>query len=107
MWLGRRALLLSCTSPEMVPFWNQMAQEGWVDRVPDGVIPGEGDAARRVELRADVDAYVARHVYKLTRDELKLIIDTFTQLAGIEEKRDGEFRTKRLVLGAHDRLTAP
>ncbi len=107
MWLGRRALLLSCTSPEMVPFWNQMAQEGWVDRVPDGVIPGEGDAARRVELRADVDAYVARHVYKLTRDELKLIIDTFTQLAGIEEKRDGEFRTKRLVLGAYDRLTAP
>lgn len=103
-WLAQKALLLSCTSPEMVPFWNSMAEQGWVDPVDLSVVPGECDELQRVQLRAEIDAYVARHVYSLGRDDLEIVIDTFTQLAGIERKRDGEFRTKRLVLQEFDRL---
>ncbi len=103
-WLARTALLLSCTSPEMVPFWNLMAAEGWVDPTTGGAAPGECSEVRRVEMRAEVDAYVARHVYGVSRGGLEEIIDTFTQLARIEYKRDGEFRTRRLVLSAYDRL---
>ncbi len=60
-WLVQRALLLSCTSPEMVPFWNQMADAGWVAPTPADAVPGVCDEVRRVSIRAEIDAYVARY----------------------------------------------
>lgn len=70
---------------------------------------------RRAQLRAELDAYYAR-LYGLDRDELRYILDpadmmgsdypseTFRGLKANEERMYGEFRTRRLVLEAWDRL---
>lgn len=106
-WLATASLRLTCTSPEMTPLWNQMASWGWTQAVASDAVPGECDSSRRVQLRAAIDAYVARWVYDLSRSDLEVVVETFTQLKGIERKRDSEFRTKRLVLEAFDRLNDP
>jgi hypothetical protein len=70
---------------------------------------------RRARLRAELDAYYAR-LYALTRDELRYILDpadvmgpdypseTFRVLKEGELRAFGEYRTRRLVLEAWDRL---
>lgn len=72
---------------------------------------------RRARLRAELDAYYA-HLYGLTRDELRYILDpadvmgddypseTFRVLKNNELRDFGEYRTRRLVLEAWDRLEA-
>ena len=70
---------------------------------------------RRTQLRGELDAYHAR-LDSLTRDELPSILDlkevysedfpgeTFRVLKEKEVKQFGEYRTRRLVLEAWDRL---
>ena len=70
---------------------------------------------RRAHLRAELDAYYAR-LYGLKRDELRYILDpkgvmgedypseTFRVLKDGEIRAYGEYRTRRLVLEAWDRL---
>lgn len=77
--------------------------------------PFRWDTERRAVLRADLDAYYA-HLYGLTRDELRYILDpkdvfgedfpseTFRVLKDHETKEHGEYRTQRLVLEAFDEL---
>ena len=77
--------------------------------------PFPWDEARRVTLRAELDAWYAR-AYGLTRDELRYVLDladthgaaypseTFRVLRENEQRRHGEYRTRRLVLDAWDRL---
>lgn len=77
--------------------------------------PFKWDTERRALLRAELDAYYAK-LYGLTRDELRYILDpsdvygpdfpgeTFRVLKEREIKQYGEYRTKRLVLEAWDRL---
>jgi hypothetical protein len=72
---------------------------------------------RRAQLRAELDAYYAR-LYGLTREELRYILDptdvmgedypseTFRVLKNGEIREFGEYRTKRLVLEAWDRLNS-
>lgn len=72
---------------------------------------------RRAQLRAELDAYYA-HLYGLTRDELCYVLDpadvmgesypseTFRVLKNNETREFGEYRTRRLVLEAWDRLEA-
>lgn len=79
--------------------------------------PFRWDEERRAALRAELDAYYAL-LYGLTREELHYILDpqevmgenfpgeTFRVLKDNEERRYGEYRTKRLVLEAYDRLAA-
>jgi hypothetical protein len=108
-WVQQAAplvLRLICTAPEMTPFWNQMADLGFCQRVPDGTVPADAllNAGARDLARADLDALVARDVYGLTRAELADVLETFP----VVKKRDihghGEYRTQRLVLEAFDRL---
>jgi hypothetical protein len=73
------------------------------------------ELGRRAQLRAELDAYYAR-LYGLSRDELRYILDpkevhgedfpgeTFRVLKEKEIKKFGEFRTRRLVLEAWDKL---
>ena len=75
------------------------------------------DEARRAVLRAELDAWFAR-AYGLTRDELRYILDpadvygpdfpseTFRVLKQKEQAKFGEYRTRRLVLEAWDRLSS-
>jgi hypothetical protein len=77
--------------------------------------PFEWSDERRSNIRAELDAYYA-HLYSLTRDELRYILDpkdvlgqdfpseTFRVLKEREEQEFGEYRTRRLVLEAFDRL---
>jgi len=77
--------------------------------------PFKWDEDRRAQIRAELDAYYAL-LYGLTRDELRYILDpkdvygpdfpgeTFRVLKEKEEKRFGEYRTRRLVLEAFDKL---
>jgi hypothetical protein len=77
--------------------------------------PFAWDPSRRALLRAELDAYYAR-LYGLTRDELRYIFDpadvmgpdypseTFRVLRDNEIRTYGEYRTRRLVLEALDKL---
>jgi hypothetical protein len=77
--------------------------------------PFRFDPERRALLRAELDAFYA-HLYGLTRDELRYILDpsdvmgpdypseTFRVLKTNELRQFGEYRTQRLVLEAWDRL---
>jgi len=76
--------------------------------------PFEFDPDRRAVLRAELDAYFTR-LYGLTRDDLSFILDpqsikpgypseTFSVLKRNEEREFGEYRTRRLVLEAWDKL---
>jgi len=107
-WLATRVLELTYTSHSMTPFARDLGYEG---------SPFPWDEARRALLRAELDAWYAR-AYGLTRDELRYILDpadvmgadypseTFRVLKNNETKKFGEYRTRRLVLEAWDRMEA-
>jgi hypothetical protein len=61
------------------------------------------DEERRAHLRADLDGLYG-HLYGLDRDELAYILNTFPIVKRKDENEYGEYRTKRLVLEAYDRL---
>lgn len=78
-------------------------------------VASDWDEQERGQIRAELDAYFA-HLYNLSRDELRYILDpkdvfgedfpseTFRVLKEREEKEYGEYRTRRLVLDAFDKL---
>lgn len=90
---------------------------GWARDLGYHGPPYAWDSERRSQLRAELDAYYAR-LYGLDRDELRYILDpadvmgsdypteTFRVLKNNEERFFGEYRTRRLVLEAWDRLEA-
>ena len=103
-----RVLELTYTAYEVKPFAEDLGYSG---------SPFQWDADRRALLRAELDAYYA-YLYGLTRDELRYILDpadvmgedypseTFRVLKNNEMKKFGEYRTRRLVLEAWDRMEA-
>lgn len=103
-----RVLELTYTSHSLAPFARDLGHEG---------PPFVWDEDRRALLRADLDAFYAR-AYGLTRDELRYILDpadvkgpdypseTFRVLKEKEIRQHGEYRTRRLVLEAWDRMEA-
>jgi len=96
---------------------HEWAPPEWAEIDPDGIPlpPFKWDEDRRAVLRAELDALYAR-LYGLTRDELRYILDpadvygpdfpgeTFRVLKEKEIKKYGEYRTRRLVLEAWDRM---
>lgn len=103
-----RVLELTYTGEDLRPWAEDLGYNG---------PPFRWDPDRRAILRAELDAYYAR-LYGLTRDELRYILDpadvmgpdypseTFRVLKQNEERAFGEYRTRRLVLEAWDRLEA-
>ena len=101
-----RLLELTYTSDALTPLARDLGYDG---------PPFPWDANRRAVLRAELDAWYAR-AYGLNRDELRYILDpadihgpdypseTFRTLKHNDERRHGEYRTRRLVLDAWDRL---
>ena len=102
-----RVLELTYTSHVMRPWAEDLGHAG---------APFDFDPVRRAQLRAELDAFFARK-YGLSRDELRYILDpadthgdsypseTFRGLKRNEIEKFGEYRTRRLVLTAFDRLT--
>ncbi|WP_245542161.1 Eco57I restriction-modification methylase domain-containing protein [Rubellimicrobium thermophilum] len=103
-----RVLELTYTSHSLAPFACDLGHDG---------PPFAWDEDRRAHLRADLDVFYAR-AYGLTRDELRYILDpaevkgagypseTFRVLKEKEIRQYGEYRTRRLLLGAWDRMEA-
>jgi hypothetical protein len=101
-----RTIELTYTSQSLKPWAQDLGYDG-----PPFIF----DPERRALLRAELDAYYA-HLYGLTRDELRYILDpadvmgpdypseTFRVLKTNEIRQFGEYRTQRLVLEAWDRL---
>ena len=97
--------------------WNEWFPQNPIRHSPSTIPPFRWDEDRRALLRAELDAYYAR-LYGLTRDELRYILDpkdvygpdfpgeTFRVLKEKEERLYGEYRTRRLVLEAWDKLAA-
>lgn len=105
-FISSRVLELVYTSWDIKPFAQDMGYDGE---------PFIWNPERRSLLRAELDAYYA-HLYGLTRDELRYILDpadvygpgfpseTFRVLKKNEIKQFGEYRTQRLVLEAWDKM---
>jgi len=101
-----RVLELTYTSHDLAPFARDLGYEG----APFGWNPD-----RRHRLGCELDAYYA-HLYGLTRDELRYILDpadvmgpdypsvTFPGLKRKEIAEHGEYLTQRRVLEAFDAL---
>lgn len=103
-----KVLELTYTSHSLAPFARDLGYDG---------PPFAWDGSRRALLRADLDAFYVR-AYGLSRDELRYILDptdvkgldypseTFRVLKEKETRTHGEYRTRRLVLEAWDRMEA-
>ena len=103
-----RVLELTYTSHSLTPFARDLGYDG---------PPFGWEEDRRALLRAELDAFYAR-AYGLDRDELRYILDpadvrgpdypseTFRVLKEKEIRLHGEYRTRRLVLEAWDRMMA-
>ncbi|WP_334545056.1 Eco57I restriction-modification methylase domain-containing protein [Rhizobium leguminosarum] len=107
-FVRERVVELCYTSDSMIEFAKDLDFSG---------LPFNWDEGRRAVLRSELDAFYAIK-YRLTRDELRYILDpsdvlgeaypteTFRVLKNKEMKEFGEYRTRRLVLEAYDRLVA-
>ena len=95
-WVIPYVLELSYTSWRLRPYANEMGDDG---------PPFRWNPERRALLRADLDAAFL-HVYGLTRPEAEHVLDSFFVVRKYEERDYGEYRTKRLVLDAYDRMSA-
>jgi hypothetical protein len=93
-WLRLYVLELSYTSSRLRPYAEDLG---------DGGSPFRWDPERRALLRADLEAGFL-HVFDLDRDEAEHVLDSFYAARRSEERDFGEYRTKRLVLQAYDRM---
>ncbi|TAU15476.1 type II DNA modification enzyme [Rhizobium ruizarguesonis] len=108
LYLVNRVAELTYTSDSITAFARDIGINGG---------PFAWDADRRAVVRAELDAFYAIK-YGLTRDELRYVLDpadvtgvdypteTFRGLKRNEIKEFGEYRTRRLVVDAYDRLVA-
>jgi hypothetical protein len=102
-----RVLELGYTAYDMKPWAEALGYYGE---------PFSWNEERRHQLKCELDAYYA-HLYGLTRDELRYILDpadvmgenfpsvTFPVLKRKEIEKYGEYKTQRLVLEAYDQIS--
>lgn len=115
-----RVLELTYCAHDMQPFYADVVSDHpeWDSR--SGVergLPWSWNSDRRAGLRAELEAIYAR-LYGLSRDDLRYILDpedimgegypsqTFRGMRDKEIRHLGEYRTRRLVLEAWDRMEA-
>ncbi len=94
-WVRPYVLELSYTSWRFKPYAEDLGDTG--APVPLGF------RAPRAVLRADLDAGFL-HVYGLDREEAEHVLDSFFVVRKYEERDFGEYRIKRRVLEAYDRM---
>ena len=91
-WINPRVLELTYTSHDMAPFARDLGYDG---------PPFVWDEERRFELRCELDAAFF-HLYGIDRDDVDYIMDSFWIVKADDEKRFGEYRTKRRILELYD-----
>ncbi|MFM7848536.1 MAG: Eco57I restriction-modification methylase domain-containing protein [Rubrivivax sp.] len=109
------AARLSCSGPEMADFLRTLQRE---PALAEQELTPSDDPEERASIAAELDVVVARDLFGLTRDEMRYLLDprdvlgadctaeTFAALRRAEEREFGEYRTRRLVMEAWDRLEA-
>jgi hypothetical protein len=114
-YVASRVVELVYTADDMQPLADALRASASPLAATVPRAPYRWDEARRALLRAELDAWFAR-AYGLTRDELRYILDpadvygpdfpgeTFRVLKEKETAKFGEYRTRRLVLEAWDKL---
>ena len=96
-----RTVLLDALLRQWMENWQVAAPPPLGPAAP--LPPFRWDEERRAHLRAELDGLYA-HLYGLTREELTYVLDTFPIVRRKDEKRYGEYRTKRMVLENYDAL---
>ncbi|WP_158852875.1 Eco57I restriction-modification methylase domain-containing protein [Saccharothrix deserti] len=94
-WVTARVLELSYTAWDLQPYARDLGDDG---------PPFRWEEERRAQLRAELDAAYL-HLYGLDRSDAEHVIDSFFVLRKNEERKYGEFRTRRLVLAVYDSMT--
>ncbi len=95
-FLLRRGGKLIWTSHSLDPLGEEISPT-----VGDG--PFEWDEEQRSQLRAEIDAAVAK-TYGLSREDFEYILDSFEILKELEQKEHGEYKQKRECLNAFGKL---
>ena len=80
-----------------------LARDGELNDVLPATTPSGEDET--LTVRSELDAAMFR-VYGIDRDDVDYILDTFPIVRRKDEAKFGEYRTKRLILEAYDRLAA-
>jgi len=93
-WIGSRIIELSYVTYQMAAFADDLGVSGPPFRWDDG---------RRMLLRAELDAAFF-HLYGIERDDVDYILDTFPIVRRKDERRYGEYQTKRLILEIYDAM---
>ena len=105
-YITQRVIELVYTAESLRPWAEEMGYKG---------DPYTFNPDRRAKLRAELDACYAR-LYGLSREELRYILDpaevmgedyptqTFSGLKTNELRDFGEYRTKKLILAAWDKM---
>lgn len=93
-WIAERVLELTFTSSDLKGFASDYGYNG---------LPYNWDVNKRELQMRELDAAFAI-LYGLNLDQLKVILNHFRSLEKVEVSKFGEFRTRRLVLEAWERL---
>jgi hypothetical protein len=91
-----RVLELSYTAADLAAFARDLGYEG---------PPFVWDPDRRALIRAELDALMFR-LYGIERDDAEYVLETFPIVKRNDERRFGEYRTKRLILERYDAMGA-
>jgi hypothetical protein len=93
-WLLPRVLELTYTAWDMVPFAKDC---GWLGP------PFRWRDERRFLIRCELDAAYF-HLYGIERDDVDYIMETFHIVKRKDIDKDGEYRTKRVILQIYDEM---
>jgi hypothetical protein len=93
-WVLPRVLELTYTAWDLERFARDVGNEG---------PPFRWDGSRRGFLRAEIDAAFF-HLYGLSREDTSYVMDTFPIVRRNDEKKHGEYRTKRIILEIYDEM---
>ena len=93
-WLFDRFIELIYTSWDLEPLAKDCDYDG---------PPFKWDEERRVLIRCEIDAAYF-HLYGIERDDVDYIMETFPIVKRKDEKKYGEYRTKRQILEIYDAM---
>jgi hypothetical protein len=95
-FIDPRVLELTFTAHDLSPFARDLGYDGR---------PFRWDPDRRALIRAELDALVFR-LYGIEPHDAEYVMETFPIVKRNDERRFGEYRTKRLILERYDAMVA-
>ncbi|MEU6292103.1 DNA methyltransferase [Streptomyces sp. NPDC046988] len=85
--------------------YNAYDMQGFARDMGDSGTPFRWDDTRRQGIRAELDALLF-HLYRVSREDVDYILDTFPIVRRKDEAKYGTYRTKELILAEYDRMAA-